>query len=669
MKQFLPIILICFFGLNVNAQWSALSTQNNDVTTESTGTTKNGLVTLVDANNNTFVAWTDSRNAATTGTDIYIQKIDAFGNRVYTNDIVVCNAVNNQSSINLIDDGNDGVIVIWLDNRISTGSADIYMQKINSTGTAAWAANGIVGVGNTDNQLSNFSVKLNSTDFAITWRQNVGGSSTTGIDIFSNKYDIASGNKLLTNDVAIVAVGGTQSLHQVMADGSNGFFCVWTDARSGTGAASSNDIMAQRVNNDGSLAWAITGVEVSNQAVGVNLTNSQLISDNNGGIIISWTDNREATANTGIYAQRLNGSGVKLWANDAIVCAAAGNQAGSQLVADGSGNAIIVWEDSRTTATTNRDIYAQKVNNDGSTAWSVNGVVVCNAVGNQNNGGVIRIVTDNAGGAVICWDDARSGGTPATIDVYAERISATGNALWNTTTSTGIPLSNVANSNQSLPVLAPRNGSQSFVAVYLDNENNTTAGNSISAQWFNSGGLLPITYSNLSAQRVNNYNQVNWTISCCNEISNYIIEKSTNATNFAPIGIVTGNSSSNYSYHDYNPSLGMNYYRIKATAKNGETKYSEVVAVRYNNISRVVSIYPNPVQTSAIIHLQNFAKGNYTLRLLNPQGKQVSTQYITIHQPSIYITIPMQQLAVGQYILSVSNAKGMLQYSSVVVKQ
>lgn len=51
---------------------------------------------------------------------------------------------------------------------------------------------------------------------------------------------------------------------------------------------------------------------------------------------------------------------------------------------------------------------------------------VCNFLGNQQD---MQMVSDKSGGAILTWTDTRNA---ATKDIYAQRIDANGNLLWNT---------------------------------------------------------------------------------------------------------------------------------------------------------------------------------------------------------------------------------------------
>lgn len=106
----------------------------------------------------------------------------------------------------------------------------------------------------------------------------------------------------------------------------------------------------------------------------------QLISDGAGGAIVAWADHRNGPS-ADVYAQRVNGSGTVQWPLDGVpISAATNNQSAPQLVSDGSGGAIITWEDNRTGT---YDIYAQRVNRDGAVQWAANGIPVSAAANAQ----------------------------------------------------------------------------------------------------------------------------------------------------------------------------------------------------------------------------------------------------------------------------------------------
>ena len=163
------------------------------------------------------------------------------------------------------------------------------------------------------------------------------------------------------------------------------------------------------------------------------------VSDGAGGVIVAWTDSRAGAAD--IYAQRITAAGVPAWTtNGVVVCNVTGNQDQLEMVSDGAGGAILVWSDQRGS---NRDIWAQRLNGSGVRQWASAGVQVTSAGNDQDQP---HLDADGAGGAVICWRDKR--GATNSADVYAQRLSSAGTLLWTNAgfTSLGVPVVTLAGS-------------------------------------------------------------------------------------------------------------------------------------------------------------------------------------------------------------------------------
>lgn len=160
----------------------------------------------------------------------------------------------------------------------------------------------------------------------------------------------------------------------------------------------------------------------------------QAVSDGAGGVIVAWVDPRPG-ATTDVYAQRITAAGVPAWtANGVVVCNAAGNQDQLEMIADGAGGAILVWSDLRSGV--GRDIWAQRLNASGVRQWPAAGVQVTSAANDQAQP---HLAADGAGGALVCWLDKR-GATSS--DVYAQRLSSSGSLLWTNSgiTALGVPV-------------------------------------------------------------------------------------------------------------------------------------------------------------------------------------------------------------------------------------
>lgn len=219
---------------------------------------------------------------------------------------------------------------------------------------------------------------------------------------------------------------GSQSSVAVLAS-QGGAIVAWLDQRGAT-----SQVYAQRLNSAGAPAWTGDGVLVSGGVAGTSAP--VLVDDGAGGAIVAWIEDH---GTNDVYAQRIDGSGNRLWAAAGIpICQAAGDQRNVVIVSDGRNptlqtpGAYLAWEDFRSDPV-NADVYAQRVLSDGSVAWAANGIPVCNAGGSQTqitmvSDGVATLIT-NPRGVILAWKDTR---TPQLSDIYAQRVDAAGTGAW-----------------------------------------------------------------------------------------------------------------------------------------------------------------------------------------------------------------------------------------------
>lgn len=179
------------------------------------------------------------------------------------------------------------------------------------------------------------------------------------------------------------------------------------------------DIYAQRYDGFGVPQWGPDGVGVCR--VVNDQTSPVAVSDGAGGAIIAWLDMRNG-GGTDIYAQRLDPSGTALWTADGVaLCTATGNQLALSIASDGAGGAILGWQDAR--SGTNWDVYALRVDATGTPQWGADGAPVCTLTSAQTR---VEVVTDGANGAIVSWDDGRAGNS----DIYAQHLDPFGMSTW-----------------------------------------------------------------------------------------------------------------------------------------------------------------------------------------------------------------------------------------------
>jgi hypothetical protein len=390
-----------------------------------------------------IVTWTDMRSGSTTHSDIYAQRISAAGTVQWTTDgVALCTAAGIRFDSVIVPDGAGGAIVAWNDQRNGGDNTDIYAQRISADGTPQWTANGVALCTATGSQEACTMVSDGAGGAIVTWHDNRNGNIT---DIFAQRVSAGGVPQWTADGVALCTAVGNQDFPQLASDGAGGAIVTWEDFRSG---GTDWDIYAQRVSADGTVQWAANGVALCTAARAQQTTT--IVSDGAGGAIVAWEDYR-SNASHDVYAQRVSAAGLVQWTTDGVaLCAATGEQSLPSVLSDGAGGAIVTWNDQRSG---NWDIYAQRVSAAGLGQWTTDGVALCTATGDQSNA---SITPDGAGGAIVTWNDLRSGNW----DIYAQRVSLIGAPQW---TADGVALS-TATGNQVSPMVASDGASGAIVA-------------------------------------------------------------------------------------------------------------------------------------------------------------------------------------------------------------
>ena len=358
-----------------------------------------------DGSGGAIITWHDVRNGIS-NSDIYAQHIDADGNVQWTKDgIPVCAVANAQNSPCIATDGAGGAIIIWQDFR--TNYADLYAQRINKNGESLWAKDGVLVCGTSGAQSAPVVVVDGVGGVIVVWQD----FRRTYADIYAQRVDGSGKTAWERSGVALCNAPGHESFPVITGNGAEGAIVAWVDTRNGN-----NDVFAQQVDGNGTVQWLTNGIPVC--TVSGNQNYPVMVSDGAGGAILAWWDMRSGDFN--IYAQRIDLTGNALWVKDGLaVCVEANIQNCAYISSDGSGGAIISWNDNRVSAF---DVYVQRVDPKGLAKWNNNGVAVSTAFDTQC---FPVTINDGTGGAIIIWQDSRDS-DKSYWDVYAQKINGQG---------------------------------------------------------------------------------------------------------------------------------------------------------------------------------------------------------------------------------------------------
>jgi hypothetical protein len=218
------------------------------------------------------------------------------------------------------------------------------------------------------------------------------------------------------------------------------------------------DVYAQALDSLGRVKWRNNGVPVCTATGDQQPT--AIAPDGSGGAIIVWQDKRDGQYD--VYAQRINSFGEPLWQADGVPVTVSANGPRPpvpMLVTVLGGGAIVAWRDGHSGVSS---VYAQRISFDGIVQWNAGGLLISTTPATLRDT-VVQMIGDDSAGAIIVWVDQRGGAGYQHHDIYAQRVDVEGVLRW---APGGVPLCTESN-EQNWPRLR-RDGSGGAVVAWHD---------------------------------------------------------------------------------------------------------------------------------------------------------------------------------------------------------
>ena len=413
MKKVFPYTIIfivnIFFPFNSYSQWTTDVSINTPVCTATDDQIENRI--MEDGTGGAFIVWRDYRNGAP---DIFVQRLNKDGIALWTlNGVGACTYSADQSTPSIVSDLHGGCIIAWSDWRSSI-ERDLYAQRIDSNGNMLWTLDGVVVTNKPEREHSERMCSDGAGGAIVAWEQQSNVDFSWGV--WCQRIDSNGVNVWPSGGMPVCNATGQRRNERIQGDGKGGAFITFQDFRNGN----DYDIYAQHVSAIGQRLWGNNAIAICT-APGVQNDPKIDPEPSIGGCFVVWIDKRNGT-DYDIYAQKIDSMGICQWANNGVpVVTAQGSQTAQDFCSNGGVPGFMVtWKDSRGS---NYDIYAQLIGRDGTPKWNTNGIPVCNALDDQLNP---NIVPDGSGGGIIVWQDSRGNNW----DIAAQRIDSLGNELW-----------------------------------------------------------------------------------------------------------------------------------------------------------------------------------------------------------------------------------------------
>lgn len=168
---------------------------------------------------------------------------------------------------------------------------------------------------------------------------------------------------------------------------------------------------------------------------------------------------------------------------------------------------------------------------------------------------------------------------------------------------------------------------------------------------------LPVEFLSFTADLRGKDAELNWQTAHERDIVRFDIERSLDGITYSVVG--NSNPSNQAGTHQYRytdprvTDLGVSrlYYRIRELDLDGRYTYSKEAVVNIPFGGEKISIYPNPVQTDAILRIQSNLQGPVQLRIYDARGVLVRQQTLNWQTGTTQHTLRLGDLAAGVYLL------------------
>jgi hypothetical protein len=384
-----------------------------------------------DGQGGAILAWSDMRDGEA---DVYAQRIDADGNLMWptgspsTDGVPVCDTADHQTWVMIVSDGAGGAIVAW-EQGVMTSA--LYAQRLDENGDIQWPENGVVVSDAIGLQTDPRMISDGAGGALLAWTDGR-DTANTNFNVYAQRLS-ASGDTHWAGDLQVCAEDGAQWRPAIAADGAGGMFVAWEDVRSSEDWA----IWAQHIGGSGAVYWPAGGIMLADNTMS-GQRNLQGAADGLGGAVFVWMDLRNyPVSGRDIYAQRVTAAGAMWPAGGVMLCAAGQNQAAPAIGSPAPGTVLVSWTDYRDDPVRS-DLYGLTILDGTTLIGPPHGYEISTAAYSQYGSAVGRMTS---GDALIVWQDSRNLATG--VDLYAQggfltRIFADGFESGDTTAWTSV---------------------------------------------------------------------------------------------------------------------------------------------------------------------------------------------------------------------------------------
>lgn len=178
--------------------------------------------------------------------------------------------------------------------------------------------------------------------------------------------------------------------------------------------------------------------------------------------------------------------------------------------------------------------------------------------------------------------------------------------------------------------------------------------------------VLPVTFTSFTAQQSGNTAVLKWATASEQDNSRFEVLRSTGESDFKVIGTVKGLGTtakeSNYTFTDFNPGMGNNYYKIRQIDLDGEiTEYPVTVRVFVKSNDYGLQVISNEGTGYITVNIDSEDSGIDDLSIADVNGRILYRKQIKLQSGQSSIQIP-DNFRSGVYVLNLAVKKQTIKF-------
>jgi hypothetical protein len=488
-------------------------------------------------------------------------------------------------------------------------------------------------------------VKVNSSG-TIQWQRCLGG---TGRDFGKSVKQ--------TSDGGYIVAGYTNS-NDGDVSGHKGLFDYWVVKLDANGnlqwqkcfGGTDNDY-ATSVDETSAGTYIVAGHTVSNDGD---------VNNGNNGLYDSWVIELSSTGNL-INQNSMGGSGQEFTHSVSAI------NSGNRLVAGSTGS-------------NNGDVSGNHNTNGFGFEWDqwivlqdISGNIIWQKCLGGTDQDIAYSATQTYDGGFVIGGNAMSNngdvmGNHGSSDFWLVKLEANGNIVWQKCLGgSGFEMARASQQTND--------GGYIMAGFTSSNDGDVSGNHGLYDAWvvklLSSTTPLPVELINFTGEQQSGYNILKWATMSEKNNDYFIVLRSIDGENFESIGEVKGAGNStqliNYSLIDKAPFAGINFYKLQQTDFDGESSFSNIIAI--NNSRGKMSlfiIYPNPVTEKLNIESSEF--NIQRVDIYNLIGKNIFSREFETQNSGVKTSIDVSGWNAGIYFVQIQS-QDLIDRKQVVVRR